>query len=145
MKILSILIVSLVFPSALFADDSTKVRIVTYKSNPVHCLAAIAIRQVDGHQRQLPTMGFELEPGEHSMHGLATADLRNCTPIKSSRRSSVHIPPLEWFFEPGRVYYVALDYSSPNRENWRLVVWKTEYEDGEVIFDITKNDSKQFN
>lgn len=125
----------------LHAADPEKARVVTFKSNPVECLASVAITQIDGRNRMVPPGGFEIDPGEHSMHGRATVDLRNCPPARTDSRNPVHIPPLEWFFEPGKVYYVGLDYSSPLRENWRLVVWKAEYENGEVIFDRTEDEA----
>ena len=138
-KKLTVLLLSLaVMPTSMFAADPSKSRIVTYKSNPVKCLASVAINQVDGKGRQLPTMGFELEPGTHTMHGRATIDLRNCPVARDRSRTSVHVPPLDWFFEAGKVYYVALDHSAPSRESWRLVVWKVEDEDGETVFDITE-------
>jgi len=46
-------------------------------------------------------------------------------------------------FEAGMVYYVALDHGSIHEEEWQLVVWKVETEDGELVFDITqKQDSR---
>jgi hypothetical protein len=144
MKRIQFLVIMLVFLSvSVFSADPKKARIVTFKSNVVDCLAAISITQIDGQNRMLPTMGFDIEPGEHSMHGRSTVDLRCSKPVRSESRKPVHVPPLEWFFEAGKVYYVGLDYSSPMRENWRVVVWKVEYEDGEVIFDITKKDTTQ--
>ena len=131
MKNVLLMILALAFlPSAVFAKDPDKARVVTFKSNPAKCLASVAIKQIDGHLRQLPTLGFEIEPGLHSMHGMATVDLRHCPVVEDRIRRQVNVPPLEWFFEPGKVYYVGLDHSSVERQNWRLVVWKVEYEDG---------------
>lgn len=137
-KMVAILILMMAFPFAASAEDPTTARIVTYKSNPVKCIAPIVVSVVDGRLRQLPEMGFKIEPGEHSLHGRATVDLRNCQPIETNSRKPVNVPPLDWFFEPGKVYYVGLDYSPRNREDWRIVVWKVEYEDGELVFDKTK-------
>ena len=140
-KLLPALALLLFLAPPLNAADPEKARVVTFKSNPVKCLASVAITQVDGKNRMLPPGGFKIDPGEHSMHGRATINLRNCPPARTDSRKPVHIPPLEWFFEAGKVYYVGLDYSSPLRENWRLVVWKAEYENGEVIFDRTEDEA----
>ena len=139
------LIVLVVLPAAVFAADPSKARIVTYKSHPAHCLAAVAIKQIDGHQRQLPAMGFEIEPGWHTMHGMATLNLSFCPVVEDRIGKQVNVAPLEWLFERGKVYYVGLDHSSVERQNWRLVVWKVKDVDGELIFDTTEKGSNQFN
>jgi hypothetical protein len=41
-------------------------------------------------------------------------------------KSTYTIPDLEADFEAGKTYYVGLDHSSKNKEEWRLVIWKTE-------------------
>ncbi len=125
-KILVMMMSLALLPSMVFAKDENKARVVTFKSNPVKCLAAVAIKQIDGHLRQLPALGFEIEPGWHTMHGMATLNLRDCPVVEERIRKQVHVPPLEWLFEPGKVYYVGLDHSSAQRRNWRLVVWKVE-------------------
>jgi hypothetical protein len=118
MKHIALVFIALVIlPAAVFAADPSKAQVVTFKSNLTSCLASVAIKQVDGKLRQLPTMGFEIEPGWHTMHGVSTVNLKHC--------------PLEWLFDPGKVYYVGLDHSSPERKNWRLVVWKIESMDEE--------------
>ena len=104
-------------------------RVVTFRENITKCLASVQIRTIDGHNRMLPTMGFEIEPGWHTMHGAAKLNLKHC-PVEDERsHEDVHIPALEWLFEAGKVYYVGLDYSSPTRKNWRLVVWDVKDED----------------
>ena len=52
-------------------------------------------------------------------------------------------PAVEWVFDPGKVYYVALDHSSQHEEGWHLVVWKVETEEGELVFDITRKEPMQ--
>ncbi len=142
-KISSLLFVLAFFPAAVFATDPSTARVVTYKSNVAKCLAPVAIKAIDGKWRQLPALGFDLDPGEHSLQGFATAELTNCPTVKKRSRKPDYAPYLDWFFEPGKVYYVALDQSSPHRENWRLVVWKVESMDGELIFDISKKGQNQ--
>ena len=127
MKKIALMILALVLlPSAVLAANPSKARIVTIKSNSSICLASVAIKQIDGRLRQLPALGFEIEPGWHTMHGLATVNFRDCPVVEERIRKQVHIPPMEWLFEPGKVYYVGLDHSSVERRNWRLVVWKVE-------------------
>lgn len=127
MKKLILLLAAAVFmPLTVSAeDDRGMARVVTFKENVSTCLAPVQIRTIDGRNRNLPSLGFKIEPGWHTMHGSAKLDLRRCPVRDEHKRSSqeVHIPPLEWLFEAGKVYYVGLDYSSPSRENWRLVVW----------------------
>jgi hypothetical protein len=50
-------------------------------------------------------------------------------------------PAVEWLFESGKVYYVALDHNPLDEEQWRLVVWKVKTEKGDLVFDITGRES----
>ncbi|MEJ2534703.1 MAG: hypothetical protein P8008_04380 [Gammaproteobacteria bacterium] len=108
--------------SAVAASD--KAMIITQVTKPAECIASVHIRNIDGREKIVPAQGFELEPGRHTMTGTATLDLRGC-PVA---RGNVHtqIPPLESDFEAGRKYWVGLDYSSPDRNEWALVIWKVE-------------------
>jgi hypothetical protein len=47
-------------------------------------------------------------------------------------------PAVEWLFESGKVYYVAVFHDTDYIEDWHLVVWKVETADGELVFDITR-------
>jgi len=144
--LVALLAALLAFAAPAFAEEEeARARVVTYKSNPVKCIAPIAVRVIDGRLRQLPATGFDIEPGEHSIHGTATVELVNCPPVKTARKKPVNVPALDWFFESGKVYYVGLDYSRPQREEWRIVVWRVEYEDGEVVFDITDPETRRYN
>lgn len=123
-------------PTAAFGLDPELARVVTYKHNVAECLAPVSIKTIDGKNRQLPNFGFDIEPGWHTMHGVTQVNLKHC-PVNEERiRKKVNVPPLEWLFEAGKIYYVGFDHSSPMRENWRLIVWKVEdmadaSEDGE--------------
>ena len=135
-KLIFLLAATLMMPLTVSADDDRGMaRVVTFKENVSTCLAPVQIRTIDGKNRNLPSLGFEIEPGWHTMHGSAQLNLKRCPVQDEHKRSSqnVHIPPLEWLFEAGKVYYVGLDYSSPTRENWRLIVW-------DVKDDPTKED-----
>jgi hypothetical protein len=108
------------------AEDLGMAQVVTFKHNVSECLAPVQIKTIDGELRNLPSLGFEIEPGWHTMHGIASINLQHC-PVKEERtRDTDHIPALEWLFEAGKKYYVGLDHSSPYRKNWRIVVWKVE-------------------
>lgn len=125
-KLILLFAASLLMPLSLYAEDEQGMaRVVTFKENVTNCLAPVQIKTIDGHNRNLPTLGFEIKPGWHTMHGTAQLNLKRC-PVRDEHRKKgqdVHIPALEWLFEAGKVYYVGLDYSSPMRENWRLIVW----------------------
>jgi len=106
------------------------------------CLAPVAIRVIDGKLRQLPATGFKLEPGIHRLAGKATASLHHCPKQqRRSRKPLMGFPMMEWLIEADKVYYVALDHGSLDEEEWRLVVWKIETEDGELVFDVTHRES----
>lgn len=121
-----VLIALAVLPAMAISADRSKAQVVTFKSDPTKCLASVEIKTIDGELKQLPSLGFEIEPGWHTMHGLATVNLNHCPAIEDRSRKQVHVPPLEWLFEAGKKYYVGLDHSSPERQNWQLVVWKVE-------------------
>ena len=120
------LIAMVAFTTNGMADDPMVAEVVTFKSDPTKCLASVQIRTIDGKLKQLPSLGFDIEPGWHTMHGMATVNLNHCPAVEDRSRKQVHIPPLEWLFEAGKKYYVGLDHSSPERQNWQLVVWKVE-------------------
>lgn len=132
MKTIKRVILSLLFlPLSVLAEDYKAedfgmAQVVTFKENVTECLAAVQIRTIDGQLKTLPSLGFDIEPGWHTMHGMAKINLNHC-PVKEERsREEQHIPALEWLFEAGKKYYVGLDHSSPFRKNWRLVVWQVE-------------------
>ncbi len=133
-----LLLVLAILPATVCAEETAMSQIVTFKGNAVKCLAPVAIRMIDGMLRQLQTTGFDLEPGFHTLAGDTTGMLGRCP--KGERRSGKHLgfPAVEWFFEPGKVYYVALDHHYYLEEEWRLVVWKVVTEDGETVFDISR-------
>ncbi|NND44423.1 MAG: hypothetical protein HKN58_03800 [Xanthomonadales bacterium] len=126
-----ILVALAVLPAAALSADRNKAQVVTFKSDPTKCLASVEIKTIDGELKLLPSLGFDIEPGWHTMHGVATVNLNHCPAVEERSRKQVHIPPLEWLFEAGKKYYVGLDHSSPHRENWQLVVWKVESMDEE--------------
>lgn len=121
-----VLIALAVLPAVAISADRNKAQVVTFKSDPTKCLASVEIKTIDGELKQLPSLGFDIEPGWHTMHGMATVNLNHCPAVEDRSRRPVRVPPLEWLFEAGKKYYVGLDHSSPERQNWQLVVWKVE-------------------
>jgi hypothetical protein len=125
MKLLSV-ILAVVFlaPALSMAGDAEKARIITMLDKPAECLAAVAIKQIDGRQKMVSPLGFDIEPGSHSMSGTAQINVANCPRVRGYRDQGV--PPLEADFEAGKTYYVGLDHSSADRTEWALVIWKVE-------------------
>ena len=52
-------------------------------------------------------------------------------PGRPERRlfDALAVPDLEADFEAGKTYYIGLDHSSKNFNDWRLVIWKVEPEE----------------
>lgn len=106
------------------ARDPSKAMIVTSYDRPTQCISPIAVHRIDGEEVQVPTLGFEIEPGMHSLNGRATLNLDYCKTLRGNEQ--INVPDLETVFEAGKTYYVGFDHSSARRDQWRLVVWKTE-------------------
>jgi hypothetical protein len=100
--------------------------VVTQNDLPSECLAPVAINRIDGEIRALSARGFTIEAGIHAINGRATLDTRKCQPLVGDQQIGT-TPDLELNFEAGRIYYIAYDRSSPNTDDWQLVVWKVEY------------------
>jgi hypothetical protein len=104
-------------------------RIITQNEKPPQCLSRVHIQRIDGELVNVHPSGFDIEPGMHSMNGRATVNTSFCRRV--SGRTSEGIPDLEAEFEAGKTYYIGLDHRSRNSEDWRLVIWKVEPEEGE--------------
>lgn len=102
-------------------------RVITQNEKPAQCLSAVHIQKIDGELVNVHPTGFELEPGRHSMNGVARLNTSFCRRVAG--RNSEAIPDLEADFEAGKTYFVGLDHSSGNSEEWRLVIWKVEPEE----------------
>ncbi len=109
---------------AASARDETMAMIVTSFERPTQCISPIVVNRLNGENVQMPTLGFELEPGMHSLNGRATLNLDYCKTLRGN--DQFNVADLETVFEAGKTYYVGFDHSAPRREEWRLVVWKTE-------------------
>ena len=115
-------------PVSVFSADPTKARIITSDQRITQCISSMHIRQVDGKERQLPALGFDLKPGIHTLQGTAKLNLTFCPVLREMHKTNV--PPLQALFEAGKTYYIGLDHSSKSREDWRIVVWKVEGTEG---------------
>lgn len=114
----------LLLPLSGQAVSRDKAWIITQVSKPTECISKVAIRNIDGREMRLPSQGFELDPGTHTLTGTAMLDTRFCPVLRANRTD--RIQPLEAEFEAGKKYYVGLDHSSSDRSDWALVVWKIE-------------------
>ncbi len=112
---------------------SEMAKVVTQAGRPGDCLAAIAVNKIDGELRAVPAQGFLIEPGVHTINGRATLDARKCQPLTAYQQIG-RATDLEVNFEPGRTYYIAYDHKSQNTEEWRLVVWKVEFDNPPQTF-----------
>lgn len=111
-------------PDNAFGNPAGKARIITQNDRASQCISSVVIDEIDGRLRNVTKQGFELDAGKHSMNGRAVINIANCPAIRG--RNSYVVPDLEADFEAGKTYYVGLDHSSKNKEEWRLVIWKTE-------------------
>lgn len=123
-KMILILLLAALLPFQAIANKSSKAKIVTQNERTAQCISSVVINEVDGRLSNVAKLGFELDAGTHSMNGRAIINTANCPAIRG--RNSYVVPDLEADFEAGKTYYVGLDHSSKNKEEWRLVVWKTE-------------------
>jgi hypothetical protein len=110
-------------PMALLASD--KARIITGNGKPAECISPVHVVAIDGKQRYVNELGFDLEAGEHSLKARAIIDTSFCkAPGRSTGRDTAD--PLTANFEAGKTYYLGFDHSSSNRKEWKLVIWSVE-------------------
>ena len=111
-------------PVYAFGGSAEKARIITQNDRASQCISSVVIDEIDGRLRNVAKQGFDLDAGTHSMNGRAIINSANCPAVRG--RNSYVVPDLEADFEAGKTYYVGLDHRSKNKEEWRLVIWKTE-------------------
>jgi len=116
-------------PVFVFAGENDKVKVVTGMEKAASCISAVHVNNIDGRDVKVPELGFDVEPGAHTMTGRALINTTVCkaTGIGSQRHN---VQPLEAEFEAGKTYYLGYDHSSSNRNDWKLVIWKVEGDDG---------------
>jgi hypothetical protein len=118
-------LVLLLLPCLAAAGDKGKVQIITSFNNAAQCISPVHIRKIDGKEAAVQSMGFNLEPGMHTLSGSAVIDVSNCLTLSTNVRAP-KIQPLEADFVAGKVYYVGYDHSARDRKDWKLVIWKVE-------------------
>ena len=123
-QIILILLLAALLPVHAIANAAGKARIITQNSRASQCISSVVIDEIDGRLSNVSKQGFELDAGTHSMNGRAAINTSHCPALRG--RNSYVVPDLEADFEAGKTYYVGLDHSSKNKEEWRLVIWKTE-------------------
>ncbi len=133
--ILALMLAALPLAAAPIGEEpaAEMVKVVTLAGPPADCLAAIAVNKIDGELRAVPAQGFLIEPGVHTINGRATLDTRKCQPLTAYQQIG-RATDLEVNFEPGRIYYIAYDHKPQNTEEWKLVVWKVEFENPPQTF-----------
>lgn len=107
------------------AAGEGEVQIITSFNNAAKCISPVHIRKIDGKEAAVQRMGFNLEPGTHTLSGSALVDISNCPTLSRAPRTP-EVEPLEADFVAGKVYYVGYDHSSTDRDEWKLVIWKVE-------------------
>lgn len=117
-----ITLLSLLTGPAMGADQMA--RVITDVAKPVQCIAPIEVYNIDGLLVGENAMGFDLEPGRHTLVGTARIDSVNCPTMRGNQ--ALDIPPLDYVFEAGKTYYVGLEHKSSNQQQWRFVVWKVQ-------------------
>lgn len=93
---------------------------------PAKELFAVEITDVNG-RRTSRREGVWLKPGTYTINAKnARVDRRRTTAIGRLIRTEPRDTSIELEVEAGKTYYIALDTSSPHRQNWRLVNWRVE-------------------
>lgn len=123
-KVVLILLLVSFLPAHAVANQTGKAKIITQNERAAECISSVVIEEIDGKLSNVSKQGFELDAGPHSMNGRAIINIRNCPVIRG--RPSYVVPDLEANFEAGKTYYIGMDHSSKDREDWRIVIWKTE-------------------
>ena len=127
MKYLKYVVLSLIMLPfmAQASDDAKMAKIVTSGEKPAECISAIHVNQIDGKEVFVQELGFDLEPGVHTLTGRAIINTSFCKAMGPATGQN-QAAPLEMDFEAGKTYYVGYDHSSPLRKDWKLVVWKID-------------------
>lgn len=123
-KLNLIILMLALFPVQAIANKAGQAQIVTQNERPAQCISKVVITDVDGRLSNVARQGFKLDAGTHSINGRAIINTSHCPAVRG--KSTYTVPDLEADFEAGKTYYVGLDHSSKNREEWRLVIWKVE-------------------
>ena len=126
MKILKFAVLFL-FLAPLFAvaGETGKAMVITSGVQSAKCISPVHVDNIDGRAVLLPEIGFDIDPGKHSIKGRALVDTSVCR-VVGAGSDRYNVEPLEVEFEAGKTYFFGLDHSAPNRGDWKYVVWKVE-------------------
>jgi hypothetical protein len=105
------------------AANKDMARIITDTSKPVECIAPIDVYNIDSKLVRKNAMGFNLEPGKHTLVGTARIDGRNCPSMRGAARD---IPPLEHEFKAGHTYFIGLNHKAAGQQDWFFTVWRVQ-------------------
>ena len=126
MKILKFTLLFL-FLAPLFAvaGEMGKAQVISSGVQATKCISPVHVNSIDGRTVQLPELGFDIDPGKHSLKGRALLDTSVCR-VVGTGSDRYNVEPLEVEFEAGKTYFFGLDHSASNRNDWKYVVWKVE-------------------
>ena len=122
-------LLALSLPFAAQAQEEGKVRVITSFNQAAQCISPIRVTKIDGREATVQRMGFNIEPGRHTISGSAIIDTSMCSTV-GRINNPPRAQPLEAEFELGKVYYLGYDHSSSDRNDWKIVIWKVEEADG---------------
>ena len=123
-SLLAWLLALTLLPLGAQARNDGMALIITSFDQPTKCISAIQVYKLNDREVDYGRVSFEIKPGAYTLRGRAVVDSSFCPVLRGNDRSTV--ADLAVVFEPGMTYYIGLDHSSRNREDWHLVVWKTE-------------------
>ena len=124
MGIYKVLFLSLLLtPLLAVAKKDDMAKVITSAGNAAQCISPIHVLKIDGRETKVQRMGFDLEPGKHSLSGRALINTSYCPTIGQSH-NRYETPALEAEFAAGKTYYVGINHKSPDRKNWEYVIWK---------------------
>ncbi len=102
-------------------------QVITSVDLPGQYLYAVRINKVDGQEIPARRGAVWLKPGRHEISAVDDSSVnRSFVPGLAGDRSFPPKDSLVLDVEAGKIYYVGLKADSGRRENWELVVWKTE-------------------
>lgn len=125
MKFLNYVVLSVLLPLGVQATDTGTAKVVTSFSKAAQCISAVHVTKIDGKEATVQRMGFDLDPGPHSLNARALVDTSFCKVVGPDTGRYPNTP-IEHIFEAGKTYYLGFDHSATMRQDWKLVVWKEE-------------------
>jgi hypothetical protein len=110
---------------ATSTDNPGSATVVTGSRLAAQCISPIEVYSIDGKEKIVPRLGFEIPAGKHRLQGRAIIDTSHCRTVgRSTNRHAA--APLEAEFEAGKTYYVGYDHSARNARDWKIVIYKVE-------------------